>query len=96
MDNFGTKIITADGEATTAGVPTRVKSIHIISGGGGAAVVALNNNGSSGTVYIKETGTVSTGKTFYYGEDGMLFPLGCFVDVDSNTTSVLVCCRTVN
>lgn len=94
-NEYGTKLITADGEATAAGVPTRVKCIHILSGGGGAAVVSLKNNGSGGTIYITETGTVSTGKTFYYSEDGILFPNGCYVDVDANTTSVAVVCRTV-
>lgn len=95
-NEFGTKLITADGEATTANIPTRVQSIHILSGGGGAAVVSFKNNGSSGTTYLTETGVVSTGKTVYYGQDGVLFPNGCYVDVDANTTSVAVVCRTVN
>jgi hypothetical protein len=67
--------------------------MHIISGGGGAAIVSLINNGASGTTYIKETGTVSTGKTFDYGVHGLLFPLGCYIDLDTNTTSVLLSCR---
>lgn len=89
-NEYGTKLITADGESLSAGDRTRVKAMHILSGGGGAAVVSLKNNGASGTIYITETGTVSTGKTFYYGEDGFIFPNGCYVDVDTNTTSVLL------
>lgn len=92
-NEYGTKLITVDAEATVAGKPTRVKCIHILSGAGGGAVVSLKNNGSGGTVFVTETGTASTGKTFYYSEDGILFPQGCFVDVDTNTTSVAVVCK---
>jgi hypothetical protein len=95
-NEWGTKLITADGEATSAAVPTRVQSVHILSGGGGAAVVSFKNNGSGGTTFLTETGVVSTGKTIYYGMDGVLFPSGCYVDVDANTTSVALVCRTVN
>lgn len=86
----GSKNITASGEVTANGTPTRIFSIHIVSNGGGGAVITLTDNGSSGTLYIKETGTVSTGKTFYYGDRGFLFKDGCYVTVDTNTTSVLV------
>lgn len=92
---YGTKIVTEDGEATAANTPTRIKTMHILSGGGGAAIVSLKNNGSSGTIYVTETGTTSTGKTFYYGEDGILFPNGCYVDVDTNTTSVILVLKKV-
>lgn len=87
----GVSLITADGAVGTSGAATRVFSIHIVSGGGGAAVVALRSGTAvTDTIYIKETGTVSTGKTFYYGNKGFLFPSGLYVDVDANTTSVLV------
>lgn len=87
----GSQLVTADLAVGTSGAVTRVFNIHIISGGGGGAVVTLKNGTStSGTAYITETATVSTGKTFDYGMKGQLFPSGCFVDVDTNTTSVLV------
>jgi len=71
--------------------PTRVYSIHIISGAT-AAIVSLKEGSTGGQIVAKETGTASTGKTISYGYPGMLFPTGCFVDVDGNTTSVLVNC----
>lgn len=91
IGSYGSKLVTADGELFTAGKPVRIFNMHILSGGTGA-IVALINNGASGTIYIKETGTASTGKTFDYGINGHLFPLGCYVDVDNNTTSVLINC----
>ena len=92
-DLAGSVLVTADGETISAGKPVRIFNIHIISSGGGAAVVSLKNSGAAGTIYIKETGTVSTGKTFDYGLQGQLFPLGCYVDIDANTTSVLLSAR---
>jgi hypothetical protein len=80
---------TGDSLIGEAGKATRVFAMHIISGT--AAVVALRNGQAvGGTIYLQETGTANTGKTFTYGEFGMLFPAGCFLDLDANTTSALV------
>jgi hypothetical protein len=84
-------ILNADGDSLIgeAGKATRIFAMHIISGT--AAVVSLRDGQTvSGTIYIKETGTANTGKTFTYGRFGMLFPDGCFLDLDANTTSALV------
>lgn len=91
IQNAGTQLVTADGVVGSAGVAVRVFAIHILSGGGGAAVVSLRSGSVvGGTVWITESGTTSTGKTFSYGTQGVWFPSGCFVDVDANTTSVAV------
>ena len=91
IQNAGTQLITADGVVGAAGVAVRIFAIHVISGGGGAAVPALRSGSViGGTIWIKETGTTGTGKTFSYGLQGVHFPNGCFVDVDANTTSVAV------
>lgn len=87
----GTQLIVADGVVGTSGKPVRIFSIHILSGAGGAAVVNLRSGTAvGGTIRIKETGTIDTGKTFSYGKYGHLFEAGCFCDVDANTTSVAV------
>lgn len=91
IQNAGTQVITADGVVNAAGVAVRIFSIHVISGGGGAAVPTLKTGSViGGAIWIQETGTASTGKTFTYGTQGVWFPNGCFVDVDANTTSVTV------
>lgn len=90
ISRHGSQLITASGVINPSGDPIIVYGIHILSSGGGAAVVSLRNGTSgSATIYITETGTVSTGKTFDYGE-GFFFPAGCYVSIDGNTTSVLV------
>lgn len=90
MQGFtGGQLVTADIAVGRAGLPVRIFSIHVISGT--ASVVNIYSGASDGgTLYIKETGTVNTGKTFTYGKYGMLFPVGAFVDVDANVVSVLV------
>lgn len=91
IQNAGATLIgTADAAVSTAGQAVRVFTIHIISGGTAAVVSLRNGSTVAGTVWVTETGTISTGKTINYGTQGILFPSGCFVDVDTNTTSVLV------
>lgn len=88
----GSILKTASGELFAAGDKVRVFNMNVISGGT-ATVISLSNGGSGGTIWIKETGTVSTGKTFDYGVNGHLFTNGCYLTVDGNTTSVLISCR---
>jgi len=90
LQNVGSQLITADGVVFSAGKPVRIHAMHIISGGGGAAAVSLVNGSAAGTASITETGTTSKGVTFTYGPAGFAFPNGCFVDVDTNTTSVFI------
>lgn len=87
----GDQLITADGVLGTSGKAVRVYNMHVISGAGGGAVINLRaGTVIGGTIQVTETGTASTGKTFDYGTHGHYFPTGCFVDVDTNTTSVLI------
>lgn len=89
--NASSQLVTADIAVGTSGSAVRVFNMHVISTGGGGAIISLRNGTSaSATAFVTETATVSTGKTFDYGVKGILFPSGCFCDVDANTTSVLV------
>lgn len=91
ISTAGTQLVTADIAIGTASAAVRIYAIHILSGGGGAAVVSLRAGAVVGaTIWVTETGTVSTGKTITFGTAGILFPSGCFCDVDANTTSVAV------
>lgn len=90
IQNAGSQLVTADAAVGSSGVAVRVFAIHIISGGTAAIVSLRNGTSASATPYVTQTGTISTGATFTYGLQGMLFPAGCFCDVDVNTTSVLV------
>jgi hypothetical protein len=93
IQNAGTNSIVGNNSAAvgSAGTAIRIFTMHLISGGGGATVVSLKNGSTSGgTTWITETGTTSTGKTFNYGHDGVLFPAGCFVVTDANSADVTI------
>lgn len=81
---------TTDGVLGTSGAETRVFAIHLVSNEAASTVRLLNGTTDSGTEYLKETGVTGTGVTVNYGDKGILFPAGCYVDVDTNITSVLI------
>lgn len=93
IQNAGTQSIAGNNPVAigTAGTAVRVYTIHVISTGGGASVVSLRNGSTAGgTIWVTETGTISTGKSVNYGTQGILFPAGCFVSTDANSSNVIV------
>ena len=86
----GSTQVTGDGSVGTSGNPIRVFTAHLISGGSAGSLVLRNGTDATGAEYIRETGVVSEGQTFIYGEHGILFPNGCFYDHNANNTSVLI------
>lgn len=70
-----------------SGKPIRVFNMSLLSGGTASVIQLKSGTSGSGTIFIQETGTISTGKTFDYGTHGHYFPTGCFVTVDANIVS---------
>lgn len=90
MGSTGTQYITnqTDVAIGTSGKPIRVFDINVVSGGT-AAVVKLYNGTSATGSFIQINGTINIGVSVN-SLAGFLFPLGCFADVDANTTSLAV------
>lgn len=87
----GYQVITEDGVLSTSGEPVAVYGVYILSGAGGGGVVNLRTGTAvGGAIIIQEKGTTSQGKAFPYGGKGIVFPSGCYVDVDANVTQVTV------
>lgn len=87
----GDQLITGDGVLNTSGEPVAIYGVNILSGAGGGGVVNLRSGTAvSGAIVIQEKGTASQGKSFSYGGKGIVFPSGCYVDVDANVTAVAV------
>lgn len=80
-------VLTVSGVLGTSGKPIRVYNINLISTGTASVIQLKSGTASGGTIWIQETGTISTGKTFDYGVHGHYFPSGCFVTVDGNIVS---------
>lgn len=84
---IGSTRLTADGYVVGAsGTPTRVFAV-IVKSTGTAAVVALEN--AATTEYDSIDGTISKAVIRQY-PGGLLFPDGCNVNVDANTSYVTV------
>lgn len=71
------------------GQPVRVFSVHLVSDGTASTVILRNGTSAAGTAFIQVDGVVSKGATLDFA-NGILFPNGCFVDVDSHSQSIVV------
>jgi len=88
MGYSGSVSKTADSAIGTSGKPIRLFAVNMLSGGTAGQLVLRNGTTASAAIWVREVGTVSTGKTVTYGTYGILFPAGCFYDDDSNFTGV--------
>ena len=73
-----------------SGKPVRVWAVNILSDSTAGQLVLRNGTTDSSTIYIREVGVADTGKTVAYGEEGILFPNGCFYDQDANILGLTV------
>lgn len=72
-----------------SGYPTRIFSITVLSDS--SAGVAILKNGS--TAWATPVNTASKSVTTDFGEEGVVYPSGCTVDVDANCLVTLVTYR---
>jgi len=87
----GTVRLTADGVVGPSGKPIRVYNAVMLSGAGGAGELVLRNGTSaSDTTYVIEAGTAASKTKTYLFDGGLVFPSGCFFDIDTNTAAVVV------
>ena len=80
-----TQVVTADIAVGTSGKPTRVFQITSLCDGTPRAVALRNGTSTSGDIFWTKTGTASVSITDQFGEEGLLFPSGCFADVVTAT-----------
>lgn len=85
----GTTRITADSVIGQSGKPTRVYWVSLVSGVSASTLTLRNGTGGSDTAYDQIDGTASQSVTKNYA-GGILFPAGCYADVDANVSYVTV------
>ncbi len=92
IQNAGSQAIVSGTDAVigTSGKPTRIFAVNFTSDGTAGVLILRNGTSTGGTAYATENGTVSSGKTITYGTPGLLFPGGCFMDVDTHCTGGVV------
>lgn len=91
IQNSGSQsFTTSDVVIGTSGKPTRVFSMNFVSGGTAGVILLRNGTSASATAFVREDGVISSGKTINYGQTGIFFPAGCFLDLDANVTAGVV------
>ncbi len=81
----------ADVAVVASGVPMVVYGLNIVSGAGGFGRVILRNGTTTGgTAIITVDGTASKGTLFDFGGAGVVFPAGCFADLDANVSTMTI------
>lgn len=78
-----------DAAIGTSGKPIRVYDAYVVSGGTAATVKLFNGTAASGNDYIQIDGVISK-SVGISSTNGILFPAGCFADVDANTVNLVV------
>jgi hypothetical protein len=87
-DGRSYQLVTADAQLGSGTVA--VYGMHIISGASAGIVTLRNGTSTGGTQIMRETGTADTGYSVNFGGEGVVFPSGCFVDINADVTSVAV------
>lgn len=85
----GSVKITADGVVGRSGQAARVYSVTWLSGTTAGYVTLRNGTTTASDIYFKLDGTASKSKVQNW-HNGLLFPSGCYCDVDANVTSAIM------
>jgi len=80
----------ADAAILSSGRAVVVYGINFVSGGTAGVMILRNGTSTAGTAVITLTGTISSGTTFDFGGNGIVFPSGCFADKDANVSAFTV------
>lgn len=86
----GTTRLTADGAVGTSGRAIRVfNATWVCSGATNINLVLRNGTSATDTVYVQQAG--ANGKTVSQNwEEGLLFPDGCFFDIDGDVDAAVI------
>lgn len=93
MGTVGTVSITNQTDAVVlrSGKPVRVFTVHALSDGTATTVILRNGTDANGTIFIQLDGTISKANVINFPM-GILFPAGCFADIDSHTVALTIAC----
>ncbi len=85
---IGSQKRTTDGVIGVSGKPVRVFGFIVKADSSGASVVVYDGTSTGGVEYDTVTGAASVNTRISY-PGGLLFPDGCYIDIDSHTTYVV-------
>jgi len=85
--------ILADGVVGRSGYPTRVFQLTVVSDATAGESLLRNGATVSGAIWVNPTNVISKSATVNFGEEGILFPAGCYADIDVNCLGTLITYR---
>lgn len=89
MEAAASKVLTASGNVGVAGDPIVMYGWIIENDANSAGVCDIYDGSSTGgTKILNDTGVASKGKIFGLNGVGVLFPNGCYVNLDAHVASV--------
>lgn len=80
----------ADAAVLASGRAVVVYGANMVSGGTAGVLVLRDGTSTAGTAVVTLTGTISSGVSFDFGGNGVVFPNGCFADKDANVSAFTV------
>jgi hypothetical protein len=93
MENgVGWKVVAIDGVIGVSGTPKLIYGLCVQTDAADATVVLRDGTADTATAVITSTTTsgANSGQLFQFGGVGIMFPNGCFADLDANTLEVAV------
>ncbi len=85
---IGSQKRTTDGVIGVSGKPVRVFGFIVSADSSGAVVAVYDGTSTGGTVMDSLVGAASVSTRISY-PGGLLFPNGCYLDIDSHTTYIV-------
>lgn len=85
QNGHGSQVVSSDAVLNSSGAAVVVYGVNIICDGTAGVVVLRNGTTSGAALTISLTGTASAGTYVDFG-GGVVFPSGCFVDIDTHVT----------
>lgn len=73
-----------------SGKPIRVYDAYAVSDGTATTVKLINGTAAGGADFVQIDGVISKSANLPGCGQGLLFPAGCFADVDSHTVALVV------
>lgn len=93
-DKSGSEKFTSDGVVGISGKPCRIFRAFMISGAGAGQLILRNGTSATDTIYVNESGAGADAQDTYgadyFGFNGLEFPDGCYLDVNANTSYVVL------
>lgn len=85
FETAGSTQVTAD-TAIGSGRPVRVYQATWLSDGTARDLELRSGAADTAAIWVKAAGVISKTTTITFGEHGLLFPSGCFIDIGSSVS----------